>query len=87
MNVLIVQMQNKQLQQIKTKYKGPHTLELRDSSEPERWAELDGQVSRADKVILVTKFCSHKVLSHIPVEKRLYANGGISSVMAILGEL
>lgn len=87
MKVLIVQLFPRQFQQLLQKYRGPHKLSYRDSTNPEQLHVLDGQIGRADKVILMTKFVAHKVSDHVPAEKRIFVNGGITDVIKTLGEL
>lgn len=87
MNVLIVQLYPRQFHQIQQRYRGPHKLSYRDSTNPEQLHVLDNQVGRAEKVLIMTRFVAHKVTDHVPADKRIFVNGGISDVIKTLKEL
>lgn len=87
MDVLIIQLIPKQFQQLKARYKGKHNLDYLPTSDNGNLKVISVRAAKADKVLLMTKFVSHKIVDHLPDGKTVYVNGGITDLLRTLKDL
>lgn len=88
MKALFVQLFPRQFQRIQDAYRGPLELDFIDSAKDEGIDRLKAKAESADKVILITKFMSHKQMDVIPRNKVVHLGSvNIDRAVSLLCEI
>lgn len=87
MKILVVQLLPRQYRQLLNRYKGEHEIVNYKSTKTMDTGVIKRKAESADKVIIMTRFVSHKALDVIPREKTIFVNGCMSDLLRQLDEL
>jgi hypothetical protein len=88
MKVLFVQLFARQFHPIQSAYDGPLELDYLDSAQDESIERLKAKAASADKVVLITKFISHKHSDVVPRDKVEYLDSvNIVRALAVLKKI